>query len=63
MTTRSSLYLGIFCALAMIGCATHRRGDLGGDCNPDGTCNAPTLACGVAIDGECGLAPRPRDPR
>lgn len=63
MTTRSPLYLGILCALAMVGCATHRRGDLGGDCNPDGTCNAPTLACGVSIDGECGLAPRPRDPR
>ncbi len=62
MTTRFIL-LGLLFALAIVGCSTSRPGDFGGDCNPDGTCNAPTLACNARLVGESGLAPPPRDPR
>lgn len=58
-----SILLTVLCVLAIVGCSTRRRGDFGGACNPDGTCNAPTLACGVRIEDECGLALHPRDPR
>jgi hypothetical protein len=63
MKTRST-FLGILCAFVLAGCSVHHRGDLGEDCNPDGTCNAPALTCGARITNECGIDQRrPRDPR
>ncbi len=41
-------------SLLLTGCTS--RGELGGECNPDGSCNSPTLRCVAGMNGFGGPA-------